>query len=135
MIIDPKVFKQAFVDRLISRPVNHRGNFTLTRRFQTHFGLNYHQCAVLWNKLYQVSEPEGMSTWKPHHLLDALFFLKVYPAEGIGACFAGSDEKTLRKWNRIVLKAIAQLGVSCVRNKSNKNKLTHQNGQLDVANK
>lgn len=111
VIVSPEVFKRAFLTRLRERRVK-KVDIVNRRRFSAHFGLDEDACAILWNKLYSV-DPASMVDWKPYHLLDALFFLNVYSAEGVGACFAGCDEKTLRKWNWRVLDAIANL--DCVR--------------------
>ena len=70
--------------------------------------MEYEQVAVLWHRLY-VNDPTHLRGWKPHHLLDALFFLKVYSSEDVHSGFSGCDPKTLRKWNWIVIEAIAQL--------------------------
>ena len=74
--------------------------------------MNYDDCALLWNKLYQ-SSTDNLAGWKPEYLLNALFFLKVYASEEVNATVAHMDEKTLRKWNWIVIKAISDL--NCVR--------------------
>jgi hypothetical protein len=50
-----------------------------------------------------------MKKWRPEHLLDALYFLNVHPTESMSSSFAGKDEKTVHKWNWIVIQAIAEM--------------------------
>ena len=114
MLVEPKVFQKAYADRL-----RLRGHWEIfirlgsERRFRSHFGINAEHVARLWNVLL-LRIPEEMVGWKPHHLLDALFFMKVYSPEPVAARFAGCDEKTLRKWNWKVVGTIAALKcVSC----------------------
>ena len=116
MIVDPMVFNNIFVNRLTAtgklwKP-HYLGVATHARRFRSYYGIDYEDCAILWNKLY-TSNPDQMVGWKPKHLLDALFFLKVYASEEVNAGLSGCDEKTLRKWNWTIIKAIAEL--DCVR--------------------
>lgn len=85
------------------RPTLARSALNRGRKFKSLFGLSI---AKLWNALDRYND---MSGWHPTHLLDALYFLKVYPTESVHAAFAGKDEKTLRKWNWKVIEAIAEL--------------------------
>ena len=110
MIIAPEVFRGVFLERMQGR--KQRRGICLKRRFVSYFGVDEHCCSVLWHKLHS-NDPAGLVGWRPHHLLDALFFLKVYVSEEVAAGFARCDEKTLRKWNWTVLKAISYL--PCVR--------------------
>ena len=111
LLAHPAVFQSAYLERLhagnLWRQRNYRGRSNLARKFKSHFGMDHTHCALLYNKIHQ--QTGGGLTWKPKHLLDALFFLKVYSSEGVGAHFASCDEKTLRKWNWIVIDAIASL--------------------------
>lgn len=83
------------------------------RKFKSLFGLTIEQTTRLWNVLDRHNDT---TNWKPIHLLDALYFLKVYPTESVHAAFSGADEKTLRKWNWKIIEAIAEL--PCVRRRS-----------------
>lgn len=80
------------------------------RKFKSLFGLDVDQATKLWNALEKFND---MSGWKPVDVLDALYFLKVYPTEHVQSAFAKKDEKTLRKWNWKIVEAIADL--PCVR--------------------
>jgi hypothetical protein len=56
------------------------------------------------------------STNKPKHLLWALHFMKCYPTEKQMSSAVKEDDKTLRKWVQIFIKALAGLNskvVSC----------------------
>ena len=46
---------------------------------------------------------------RPDYLMDALYFLKVYPTESMSSAFSGRDEKTVRQWNWRIIIAIADL--------------------------
>lgn len=77
-------------------------------RFKANFGLSPHHVAVLWSRLWN-AHIDGLAGIKPHNLLDALFFLKVYATESVHALLVSTDEKTLRKWNWRILEAIASM--------------------------
>ena len=116
-VISPSVFSSIYEERvkgshMMWRQESYRGSANRARKFRSHFGCDAHHCALLWRRL-QMNSLDGLKGWKPAHLLDALFFLKVYASEGVGSCFAKCDEKTLRKWNWTVIEAIANL--DCVR--------------------
>ena len=121
-IVQPAVFEAVFHEMMATnkffklsrrRREQLRGSgLTAERRFLGLFGLNSYQVARLWNALERNSL-EDLKGWKPKHLLDALFFLKVYSCEHVGAIFGDCDEKTLRKWNWKVIKAIGDLPCVC----------------------
>ncbi len=62
---------------------------------------------VVWDKL----RPRG---GRPEHLLWALYFMKVYPKQGLGCLVIGAsagaiNPKTHRKWVWAYIEAIAEL--------------------------
>lgn len=46
---------------------------------------------------------------RPEHLLWTLLFMKLYSAENVLAPMCGCDEKTFRKWVRLMMAAIGSL--------------------------
>jgi hypothetical protein len=94
---------------LIIKGENCRGqksNSTNHRSFRSFFGVSADVCAELWKLLH----PVNVNGASPKHLLWALFFLKVYPTESIGASMVGHvDEKTYRKWVWIFVDKISDL--------------------------
>lgn len=112
MIVDPLVFAKLFEERLKKNGTywkrHYLGDDIRRRRFRAYYGMEYEHCAVLWNKLHAVTA-DNLKGWKPKHLLDCLFFMKVYASEEVNAGIAGCDEKTVRKWNWKIIDEIANL--------------------------
>ena len=67
---------------------------------------------ILWEFLVRDRfRPQGGRPW---HLLWALYFMKVYPKQGLGGAVGGSshgavDPKTHRKWVWAFIEAISEL--------------------------
>jgi len=78
------------------------------RRYKENFFLSPIETSVLFGKLQESFETNGLASIGPHHLLDALFFLNVHPTESPHAMIAGTDEKTLRKWNWCMIEEFAK---------------------------
>ena len=78
---------------------------TIDRRSKAVFGIAPKVCVFLWLHLEGLL-PVGA---KPKHLLWALSFLKLYEVEEGRASRLQVDEKTCRKWTKILLLAISQL--------------------------
>lgn len=112
MLVSPDVFSKVLEDRTAGsklwRAECRRDSRNRVRKFRAHFGVDSIHCSLLWEALADNSV-DGLYGWKPYHLLDALFFLKVYPSEDCGCTFARCDAKTLRKWNWKVIEAISDL--------------------------
>jgi hypothetical protein len=76
------------------------------RQYKAHFKLTPYLTAKQWNELERYY---GHWPYRPHHLLDALYFLKCYGTAYEGATFANKDQKTLRKYNWSILRHIADV--------------------------
>lgn len=84
-----------------------REGITCDRRFSAHFGISVSTCAKLW-KLLSLSIPADGT---PKHLLYMLLFLKTYTPEHVRASQCRCDEKTLRKWVKVFVEAVARLPI------------------------
>ena len=80
---------------------------TINRRSAALFGLKPNLLVLLWYSL------EGLipKTANLHHLLWALSFLKLYEVEEARASRFQIDEKTCRKWTKIMVDAMSQLNL------------------------
>ena len=69
-------------------------------------------CTLIWWML----EEERLLPDRAHpkHLLWTLYYMKTYQTENVTVVFVGCDEKTLRKWTRLMSDAIADLDVVSV---------------------
>ena len=82
-------------------------------RFRSMFGCGPSICAKLWIRISLAMEIANGG--KPHHLLWALMFLKLYCAESVLASLAGRvHEQTFRKWSWYFVDAIANLQYSII---------------------
>jgi hypothetical protein len=85
----------------------------LDKKFIGHFGVNSARCAEIWQLLQQHNiMPMGGA---PKHLLFSLHYMKQYGTEVSMASFFSCDEKTLRKWAWIFIKAMAKLAPIVIR--------------------
>jgi hypothetical protein len=82
------------------------------RLFREFFGTSVRAVEILWELVVQDKlRPKGGC---PEHLLLVLYFMKVYPKQGLGCSIVGVsagaiDPKTHRKWVWAYTKAIAEL--------------------------
>ena len=72
------------------------------RRFRSAFGVNTGVAKALWNDAKLIGT-------QPRHMLVALEFLQRYNSEESSAAFFNLDEKTIRKYRWLYVKAIASL--------------------------
>ena len=87
------------------------------RRFRSFFGTSPEICHDLWDMLSKQDPlPNGGG---PKHLLWALLFLKEYAIEPVLARMVGSDEKTYRKWVKIVVNKLSWLEMDVVSQSAN----------------
>jgi hypothetical protein len=70
---------------------------------KAHFKLTPYLTAKLWNEL---EHHYGHWPYRPHHLLDALYFLNCYGTGCEGATFVNKDQKMLRKYKWSILRHI-----------------------------
>ena len=63
----------------------------------------------LWLKPYPLL-PDNI---EPHHLLRGLLFLKDYNTETSNSLLVGCDEKSFRKYQWIIVCALAKLNMAC----------------------
>jgi hypothetical protein len=84
------------------------------RRFREMFGVGPCVALTAWSMLHKLDLlPDGGTL---QHFLWTLCFLKVYPKQGpLCALCSGSDPKTVRKWVKLFLDAIASLEPEVVR--------------------
>jgi len=123
MRVDKEVFNHLWrTEYKHSADATDTGSKWFHRGFKACFGLYDHEVAVVWERLDEpdIRELYELQCWRPKYLMDALFFLRVYSTEAATAVFCGRDEKTLRKWNWRIVKAIAyqdwvSFNVGCVR--------------------
>ena len=76
--------------------------------FVEHFGACATLCFILWLHLIRLHLlPQNA---KPVYLLWALYFMKTYPTENVGAgfCCCGSIN-TYKKWTKAMIEAIARM--------------------------
>jgi hypothetical protein len=85
--------------------------------FCSFFGAKQDIVKMVWDMLGEGGlRPEKS---KPKHLLWALYFMKVYPREGLGCSTVGGskdaiDPKTMQKWVWLFLERIAELADNVV---------------------
>ena len=80
---------------------------TVLRRFIAHFGVTPRLCAILW--IYCKDRMEDLGQKK--HLLWVLNLLKTDATENQLHGRWKADEKTIRKWVNIFIKAISELDI------------------------
>lgn len=66
------------------------------RRFKANFGVSLNVFREIWTLIRDKNE----YNIQRHHLMWALFFLKVYAIENVMHTVLIKDEKTLRKWTK-----------------------------------
>ena len=77
---------------------------TLKEKFRSHIGCSFEVCADAWNRMVErESLPSGAQL---KHLLWTLMFLMLYDTQRRSSVVLDSDEKTIRKWNGIMLRAL-----------------------------
>jgi hypothetical protein len=69
------------------------------RKYQAFFGVGTYETAVIWHYIKK-SEVSLL------HLLWALYYLKVYPTEDVGAGVVGVDRKTFMKHVKELIKVM-----------------------------
>ena len=112
MIVDKYIFEHLF-----HREHKHESGADIDSEwsrsgFRAVFGVWDYEAAFIWNNIDDEEETKrtyGIKGWKPKYLLDALFFMKGYVTERQAAVFCNRDEKSLRKWNWRICKAVAGL--------------------------
>lgn len=77
------------------------------RRFKCFFGVSPEVCAIVWERIRDITPTGG----EPKHLLWSLLFLKNYDVEHVRRSIIGCDEKTIRKWTWIVIHLLARMNV------------------------
>lgn len=75
------------------------------RRYKALFGVSPFLVFKLWLRIKFCPIPNA----KPHHLLWALLFLRVYATEEVNVALAACDKKTYRKWCWIFVDLISKL--------------------------
>jgi hypothetical protein len=71
------------------------------------FGVTVPTLLYVWKEISKY----GPETLKMEHLLMGLYFLKVYPTEHVASGTFQVDEKTWRKWIKIVVERISKLNL------------------------
>ena len=79
------------------------------RRYKSNFGCTPTVLCKCWILLLQFTDCHQEDGVTPLHLIWACFYLKVYGKEATNVALAGCDEKTFRKWIKIVIYALADL--------------------------
>ena len=80
-------------------------SITFSRRFRAYFGTSSKVSCFSWTML-QSNIPVNS---KGEQLLRALMFLKVCSTQNMNSKIVRVDEKTFRKWSRIMVKALSRL--------------------------
>jgi len=100
--------------RVLASPIIRAGNpgtQTFNRAYHAHFGVSAEVSLQLWLLLV---DAELLDNLLPKHLLWALFFLKKYPTEHVGASRWNVTPKTFRKYIWKMIHTISQLGLVCI---------------------
>ena len=100
---DPEFFHNLGMSLLHRSTVS--ASLTTKRRFRAYYGVTHTVSYKLWLNL-RAQIPENC---KPCHLLWTLNFLKTYDTEMVRSALFRVDEKTMRKWQWIVIDAISNL--------------------------
>jgi hypothetical protein len=88
-------------------------SLALEERFKAHFGASPEICADIWQRMDPPSLPEKHK--KCEFLLWALFLIRQYPKETVGATFAGGvHEQTWRDHAWFFVDRVSQLEVDVV---------------------
>ena len=93
---------------IMNRPSMVRDKGDSHRRFRALFGVDPEVCAAAWDLVgFNFGFPKGC---EKVHLMWTLLFLKTYKTENdLAAMLGGIDEKTLRKWVKIMVELLARL--------------------------